>query len=116
MKTKKLFSVISLLILIFPSVVLAQWDVNNLSKFQLPGTPIYEIISRIMLWLLAIVGIVCVIGFIIAGFLYFTAAGDEDQANRAKRAMMYSVIGIVVALSGLVMINFAVNLLKGESF
>ena len=61
-------------------------------------------------WLLAIFGFVAVIGFVISGILYFISAGDEDQQERAKRAMIYSITGVIVGLAGLVVI-YAVNYL-----
>jgi hypothetical protein len=67
-----------------------------------------------MYWLLEIVGIFAVIGFVIAGILYLTSAGSEDRISLAKGALVYSIIGIVVALSGLVIIRFAQNLLSAN--
>ncbi|HBE89734.1 MAG: hypothetical protein A3E37_03815 [Candidatus Andersenbacteria bacterium RIFCSPHIGHO2_12_FULL_46_9] len=44
---------------------------------------------------------------IIAGVMYFSSTGDEDQASRAKMQIIYAIIGLVViALSGV-----AVNLI-----
>lgn len=90
-----------------PAVVGAQWSVGkgNAGSAGLPGDSIYGIISRTMNWLLAILGFIGIIGFVIAGILYLTAAGDDDQIGRAKNAMMYSIIGIIVALVGFVIIK-----------
>jgi len=66
------------------------------------------------LGLLAVVGIVGVIGFAIAGILYLTAAGDEGRIGTAKNAMMYSIIGVIVALAGLVALNFAKGMLGAQ--
>jgi hypothetical protein len=41
--------------------------------------------------------------------------GDETRMNKAKNAMLYSIIGIVVALAGLIALNFAQSLLGGEA-
>jgi len=92
------------------------WDVNSLGDFGLPDASIYSIIANILDWLLAIIGIVGIIGFAIAGILYLTSAGNEDRMTTAKRAMIYSIIGVIVALSGLVVLYFADNLLNASFF
>jgi len=71
----------------------------------------YDLISRILNWLLGLTGILAVIGFVISGILYLTAAGDEDQVEKAKSVMMYSIIGLVVALIGLIVVNALSGLL-----
>jgi hypothetical protein len=68
-----------------------------------------------MNWLLAILGFLGIIGFVIAGILYLTAAGDEDQIGKAKNAMMYSIIGVIVALLGFVIIQAVNNWLGGTN-
>jgi hypothetical protein len=82
---------------------------------NLPASSLFNIISNIMFWLLAVVGIIGVIGFAIAGILYLTAAGDETRIGQAKNAMIYSIIGVVVALAGLVALQFANGLLGAQS-
>ncbi|MFA6383644.1 MAG: hypothetical protein WCX17_04470 [Parcubacteria group bacterium] len=74
-----------------------------------------NIIKGIMNWLLALVGILGVIGFAIAGILYLTAAGDEDRIKTAKSAMTYSIIGVIIALLGLVIIRAAASMIGGSS-
>lgn len=81
----------------------------------LPTGTIFDIIHNVMFWLLSLVGIVGVIGFAIAGILYLTAAGDEDRIGTAKKAMTYSIIGVVVAILGLVILQAANTMLGGTS-
>ena len=88
----------------------------NAALTGLPSNSIFNIIGSIADWLLSIIGIVAVIGFIIAGIMYLTAAGDEKKIGKAKEAMQASIIGVIVALSGLVVIYAANNLLGGYTF
>jgi flagellar biosynthesis protein FlhB len=69
-----------------------------------------------MNWLLAILGVIAVIAFVISGMQYLLSAGDEDWIEMAKRNMKYSIVGIVVALSGLIIIRAIDSLLQGFSF
>lgn len=71
---------------------------------------IFAIISRLMNWLLGLVGVLAVIAFVISGILYLTAAGNEEQAEKAKEVMLYAIIGLVVALIGLVVVNAVAGL------
>jgi len=75
------------------------------SETGLSDMGIKEILTNFLRWLLAIVGIVAMIGFVIAGIQYISAAGDEKRMEAGKKNMTYSIIGIVVALASLVIIR-----------
>ena len=49
----------------------------------------------------------------ISGIMYLTAAGSEEQIKKAKTAMMWSLVGVVVGLVGMVIIIAATNFLGG---
>lgn len=87
---------------------------SRLSGTGLPQGSILGIIENIMNWLLAILGIAGVIGFAIAGIIYMVSAGDETAVERAKTAMKWSIVGVVVGLSGLVAIR-AINAMLGAN-
>lgn len=93
------------------------WGARGFNNAMDSGTPtgsIMGIIASTMNWLLAILGFIGIIGFVISGILYLTAAGDEGQIDKAKNAMMYSIIGVIVALLGFVIIQ-AVDAWLGTS-
>jgi cytochrome bd-type quinol oxidase subunit 2 len=90
------------------------WNSGNLSAFGLPQGSIAGIIENILSWLLLIFGFLGVIGFVIAGIMYLVAAGDDSLAERAKNAMKYSIIGIIVGLGGLVVIQAVAIALEGN--
>jgi len=86
------------------------------SSSGLPSESILGIVQNILYWLLGILSAVALIGFIISGIMYLTAAGDETQAGKAKKAMLYSIIGVIVGLSGFVIYQAAMYMLNGQSF
>ena len=96
-----------------PVAVLAQFQTP--AGTGLPAGSIVGIITSAMNWLLIIVGILGVIGFVIAGIIYLTAAGDEDQIAKGKKAMIYSIVGVIVALIGVVIIQAVQGMLGGSS-
>ena len=94
-----------------PLIANAQWALPQGSG--LPTGSIYMIASGIMLWILIIFGFVGVIGFAISGILYLTAAGDETQIEKAKKAMTYSIVGAIIGISGYVFLQAAQQMLSG---
>jgi hypothetical protein len=45
--------------------------------------------------------------------MYLIAAGDDTMITRAKKAMTYSIVGVVVGLAGLVIISAVNAILSG---
>lgn len=88
------------------------WSLGSINTFGLPGGSIMGIAVNILSWLLGLFGIIGILGFLISGIIYLTAAGDEDRMAYAKRAMQYSIIGVIVGLAGFVVIqaiDYALN-------
>lgn len=112
------------LFLAFPLFVSAQsmgvgtgtgtgWNPNVLDSTGLPGGSIYDIINKFLFWLLAIFGSLAVIGFVISGIMYLVSVGNDDMIKKAKSYMTYCIVGVVVALSGLVIIYAISSALSG---
>lgn len=51
------------------------------------------------------------LAIVIAGFLMITAAGNENQLNKAKEILQRAIIGLVITLSAYFIISFVQNLL-----
>ena len=81
----------------------------------LSSQPLATIIMGVMNWMLAVLGFIAVLGFVISGMQYLLSAGDEGMVETAKRNMKYSTIGVVVALSGRVLIMAINNLLNAST-
>jgi hypothetical protein len=115
-KIKAISAYLASTLFLVPLATLAQFDPTAGGDTGLPGgasgSTISQLIHNIMLWLLGILGFLAVIGFVISGIMYLIAAGDEDAQARAKRAMIYSITGVLVGLVGLVIL-FAVQSLYG---
>ena len=102
----------------FPVLVMAQgqgWNKSNYDMTGLPHPTLLQIITNIASWLLMIFGFIAIIGFVISGIIYLISAGDEDAQERAKRAMIYSITGVIVGLAGLVVIYAVGNLLSATT-
>lgn len=64
-----------------------------------------SILANVLEFLLSIVGIVAIIGLVIAGLLYFFAGGDQRRIELAKTMSLASVIGLIIALGAMVVIR-----------
>lgn len=83
------------------------------NPYGLPSGSIYNIVATIVGWLLAMFGLLGIFGFVVSGIMYLLAAGEEDMAKKAKKGLMYSIIGIIVGLSGYVIMQAVSGLLSG---
>ena len=110
---KKISYVLASSIVAAPFTVLAQFQAPPATG--LPAGSLLGILTSGMNWLLVVVGILGVIGFVIAGIIYLTAAGDEEQIAKGKQAMIYSIVGVIVALLGVIIIQAVQALLGGSS-
>ena len=112
-------------LLLAPTMAGAQWDPTGgrygaaaggpVGTFGLPATTFTGVISTAILWLLAILGFLAIIAFVIAGILYLTAAGDEGQIEKAKSTMTYAIIGLIVALVGWMIVQAVSELLRANT-
>lgn len=82
----------------------------------LPEDEVYVIITNFLYWLLIIFGILAVIAFVISGIQYLVSAGDQDMLETAKRNTKWSLIGVIIGLSGLIIINAIDAALNGWEY
>ena len=103
---KKTFYSLSLFALTVPAAASAQLDLQKYqTDSELSNSTIWEVIQRLMQWLLYILGFIAIIAFVEAGLIYLTSGGDEKKAETAKQYVTWSIIGVVVALSGLIILR-----------
>ncbi|MFA6184214.1 MAG: pilin [Parcubacteria group bacterium] len=99
------------------------WDsssgvcIPNNTGLPSPGgdSPLATVINNVMKWLLLIVGSIAIIAFVISGIQYLTSAGDQNAIENAKRNMWWSIVGVVVALIGMIILNFVFTTILGGS-
>lgn len=121
-KIKKVaYSIISA-VLVVPALVSAAttgkgFSTTDTGVVGVSDKPLIEILQTFMNWLLGLVGVLGIIGFVVAGILYITAAGNDDRISQAKSTMTWSIVGVLVALLGLVMIKTVDSIVNaGSSF
>ena len=62
----------------------------------LPTGTIAGVLTALLQWLLGIFGLIAIISFLISGIMYFSAAGNKEDAEKAKKQMEWSILGVIV--------------------
>ena len=70
------------------------------------------IVSNLLFWLLSMFAVLGIIGFVLSGIFYLVSAGNEDMVDKGKDGIKWSIVGILVGLSGFVIMQ-AINLMLG---
>ena len=63
-------------------------------------------VVNVLLWA---VGILSVIMIIFSGFRYITSAGDSSKTKSAQSTLIYSVVGLIVAIMAYAIVNMVTN-------
>ena len=72
-----------------------------------------SIVGTIVNTMLFIVGVLAVIMIIYSGIRYITAHGDKGQVESAKNTLIYSIVGLVVAIVAYAIVNWVIGLFDG---
>lgn len=65
--------------------------------------------ARIINVALSLLGIILLVLIVYSGFLWMTAAGNDEQISKAKKILASSVIGLVIILSAYSISRFVVT-------
>ena len=86
-----------------------QSGLNNVSGAS-TGDDLPGIASKVVNVMLFIVGILAVIMIIFSGIRYITAHGDKGQVESAKNTLIYSIVGLVVAIIAYAIVSWVTGL------
>ncbi|HBI34148.1 MAG TPA: hypothetical protein DEA43_02955 [Candidatus Moranbacteria bacterium] len=59
---------------------------------------------NVLNFLLSVVEIIAIISLVISGIIYLTAIDDKNRMQMAKRSLMYSIVGIMLGLGGMILV------------
>lgn len=85
------------------------------SNTGLSEKPVADILGNLMDWLLGIFTVLAVMAFVVSGLQYITSTGDEGMIDTAKMNMKWSAVGVIVGLSGFLMLQAVQAMLNGTS-
>jgi hypothetical protein len=79
----------------------------------LSNTDIRITIARIIRVALGLLGIIAIILTLYGGFIYMTAAGNEEKIAQAKKILLNAGVGLVIILSAFGIVSFVISSLVG---
>ena len=74
---------------------------------------IIQAILDIIAVVLNVILLIAVVFVIVAGIRLIVSGGDETQKDKAKQAIIYVVVGIIVVLFARVLVSFVNSLFEG---
>jgi lysylphosphatidylglycerol synthetase-like protein (DUF2156 family) len=80
--------------------------IDNLAQGDLRS----EIIPQIIQIILQIMGTISLVLFLYAGFLLVMRDGEEEKVTKAKNLMMYSLLGVIIALLSYIIVEGVIQL------
>lgn len=72
-------------------------------------------IGNVISFALSLVGVVLIIIFLYAGFLWMTAGGDTEKVKGARTMIMNAVIGLIIVAAAYALTRFIVAGVTGVS-
>ena len=70
-----------------------------------------EIAANVINVILGFLGIIAVVLILVGGFMWMTAAGNDDKVATAKKIMTAGIIGLVIVLAAFGIAKFVINAL-----
>lgn len=84
-------------------------------EFELPAaeeyntignnTSIRDFIQKVLNFILSFLGLIAIIAIIYAGYMYIVAAGEDGQIEKAKKTIIYAIIGLIVVVVSYALVN-----------
>jgi len=109
---KKILSLVILVdIIIFPTIILAASIQNPLEGTNDFGGLLCKIATGIG-ELIAVLGTIM---FIVSGILYLTSAGSPERINTAKKALVYAIVGLAIALASASIVEIIQDVMGGTA-
>jgi TRAP-type C4-dicarboxylate transport system permease small subunit len=103
---KKYFIFFTLALIAFFSLASVVWGqdlsqeiANKAGYASVTGSSLAETIGRIIKIILGLLGTIFLVLTVYAGFLWMTAAGNDEQISKAKKLLYDGAIGLAVMLA-----------------
>jgi len=114
---KKLFICLAVLSLLTPTLVAAtagevNFGVNQISEtIGLSAADPRETAAKIINVALGFLGIIAVVIVLYGGFMWMTAAGNEERISKAKQILTAGIIGLVIIIMAWAIASYVVRTL-----
>ena len=82
---------------------------NSICNGNTASTKINKIVSSVISILSIIIGIAAVIVLMVQGLRFIVSGGDPASVTSARNAILYAVIGIIIAVSAQLLVHFVLS-------
>lgn len=93
--------------------VRARQQVDTYAECNLPiedaNDNLMSTITQIINVIVGMVGIIAVIVIVVGGIFFTTSQGDSAKVTKAKNAVLYGIVGLIVALLAFAIVNFVLS-------
>lgn len=79
------------------------------------GTEASSIVKNLINTFLFVIGILAVAMIIHSGFKFVNSRGNPESIKAARETLLYSIIGLVVAILSFTIVNFVISAFDGTS-
>ncbi len=83
-----------------------QVDVNDFGNLS-PITSVGEVMQKLLNIMMTLLGSLALLGMIVGGVMMMGEGINDGQAKKGKQIVLYSAIGVVVAISSLIIVTLA---------
>lgn len=109
----------AVLALIMPAIVFADTFTANLDTVQgqtsVGTTPMVTLIGNIINVVMGLLGVVAVLVILYGGFMWMTAAGNEEKVGKANKLIIAGIIGLVVIFAAFAIASFVISNLGAQT-
>ncbi len=91
------------LLVVFASISPALADAPDVSKVESFATNVIQVLT-------VLAGLLAAGFFVMGGINYITSSGNPEHLDRAKKTIIYSAIGLAIAIAAFVLSNIVTQL------
>ncbi len=80
---------------------------------DVPGGELRDLVLTVVNYFLGFLGLIAVIMVIYGGVTYVISAGGDEAVGKAKKIIMYALIGLIIVLLSFVLVNAVLGAATG---
>ncbi len=88
---------------------------NDPLKLNAGGQEAQVLIGRVIQAILGLVGSIALLMFVYGGFMWMTAAGNDERVKKGKDVLVWASLGLAVIFASYIMVFFILKTLLGLS-
>ncbi len=83
---------------------------------DLPGTTLTleQIVPKIFEWTFIIIALAAFLGLLWAGIMYITAGGDTAKAEKARKSILWTLLGVILAVLAYTIVRLVVDVVSNQ--